>query len=135
MRLKYLIIFSAGVVFALIFNSCKKEKNRICELYDGPVDYAIGTIDKLKSIPGKVTYVYSFKVNGQSYDGMEKAYGIGQKDKTLIDKRFVVVFAKDNISNNDLNTDFLIDTEADFEKFRTDHQNGPPPPDFPNKCD
>lgn len=114
---------------------CKKEKNRICELYDGSVEYAIGVIDKVSSSPGKATYTYSFQVGGDNYDGKEKAYGIGQKDETLVGKSFVVVYALGEPSNSDLNTDFLIESDADFQEFKQEYSSTPPSPDFPNKCD
>jgi hypothetical protein len=131
MRVRNLIL---GVVLGASFIACKKEKNRICELYDGAVEYSVGRIDSYKSIPGKVTYIYSYEVDGNNYDGKEKAYGIGQKDATLIGKSFIVVYALGNPSNTDLNTDFLIKSDADFQKFKGEYPNSPPPPDFPNKC-
>jgi len=131
MKIRYLIVV---IVFCIFLLGCKKEKNRICGLYDGSVEYAIGPIDKVGSSPCKATYTYSFQVSGNSYEGKEKAYGIGQKDETLIGKRFVVVFSLGNPSNSDLNTDFLIESDADFQKFKREYLNGPPPPDFPNKC-
>lgn len=123
-----------GIVFYILLYGCKKEKNRICDLYNGSVGYAIGTIDELKSIPFKATYSYSFEANGNKYTGNEKTYGIGQKDESLIGKQFVVVYDLVEPSRSDLNTDFLIDSDSDFQEFKKEYQNDPPPPDFPNKC-
>lgn len=132
---KHKIFFPVILTFLVIFQtSCKKEKNRICDLYNGSVGYAIGTIDKVKTSIGKATYVYSFLIDGVSKEGEEKAYGIGQSDETLIGKRFVVVYSLEDSSNSDLNTDFIIDTDLDFQEFEVEYENSPPSPDFPNKC-
>lgn len=122
------------VLLFTILTACKKEKTRICELYNGSVEYAIGTIESFKSVPTRVTYTYSFEVDGDSYKGKEKAYGIGQKDNRLIGKKIVVVYALGNPSNSDLNTDFLIESDADFQEFKGEYSHAPPSPDFPNKC-
>jgi hypothetical protein len=103
-------------------------------LYAGSVEYAIGTIDRWVSTPFKVVYYYSFEVNGNSYEGKEKAYGIGQKDGSLIGKRFIVVHALGNPDNSDLNTDFFIESESDFQEFKEKHTTNSPKPDFPKKC-
>jgi hypothetical protein len=135
MMIKYKVSCLTGFIFiGLFLAGCKKEKNRICELYDGSVGYAVGGIDKVTSSLGKATYTYSFEVDGESYDGKEKAYGIGQKDESLIGKQFVVVYALGNPSNSDLNTDFLIESDIDFQEFKSEYSTSPPPPDFPNKC-
>ena len=118
----------------LLTISCKKEKSRICELYDSEVEYAIGTIQSISTSPFKATYKYDFTAQGENYNGKEKAYGIGQKDETLIGKQFIVIYALGDPSNSDLNTDFLIETEADFDNFSSDYSSGPTPPDFPNNC-
>lgn len=118
----------------LLFFGCKKEKNRICDLYSGDVGYAVGTIKTLSSTPFKATYSYHYSVAGVDYVGKEKFYGIGQKDETLLGKKFIVVFDADDASNSDLNVDFPIGSESDFTEFTTEYSSGPPPPDFPNKC-
>ena len=122
-------------IFILVITlfGCRKEKNRICDLYDEEVDYSIGTIQSMSGSIGKATFKFSFEVNGLLYEGKEKAYGIGQKDKTLIGKSFVVVYKQDDPSSNDLNLDFPMDSEAGFRKFQNDYLAGPPSPDFP-KC-
>jgi hypothetical protein len=117
-----------------IFYSCKKEKSRICELYAKPVDYSIGTIESFVSSPFKAVYNYSFLVNGIEYNGKEKSYGIGHEESRLIGKRFVVIYEKNNPSNNDLNTDFYIETDLDFQNFESEYSTYTPSPDFPNKC-
>lgn len=113
---------------------CKKEKTRICELYSSEVGYSIGTIQSFSSSPFKVTYKYDYSVSGTNFNGKEKAYGIGQKDEKLIGKQFIVIYAKGDNSNSDLNTDYLIETQQDFDDFKSKFASGPPSPDFPNNC-
>jgi len=114
--------------------SCKKEKSRICELYDGDVGYAVGTIQSVSSSPFKATYRYDYSIDETNYNGKEKAYGIGQKDETLIGKQFIVIYALRDQSNSDLNTDYLIESEQDFDDFESEFSSAPPSPDFPNNC-
>jgi len=52
----------------------------------------------------------------------------------LIGKQFIVVYAWGEPSNSDLNTDFLIESDSDFQKFLSEYSTHPPPPNFPNKC-
>lgn len=130
MKIKYVFLL---ITVSLLF-SCKKEKSRICELYDGDVEYAIGTIQTYVKLPFKVVYKYDFEVNGEEYNGKEKAYGIGQLNKELLGKRVVVIYEANNPSNSDLNTDYFIGTEDDFNDFITEFSSSPPPPDFPNNC-
>lgn len=131
MKIKTILMFSAICVLTL---SCKKEKSRICELYSNDVGYAIGTIKSFVSTPLKVTYKYDYSINGTAYNAKEKVYGIGQKNETLVGKQFIVIYALGDQSNSDLNTDYLIESEQDFDDFKSDYSSGPPPPDFPNKC-
>ncbi|MEZ4720661.1 MAG: hypothetical protein R2813_02160 [Flavobacteriales bacterium] len=122
------------VTSLFLFVSCRKEKNRICELYDSPVGYAIGLVDHSISVPTKTTYVYEYEVDGEQFEGNEKAYGIGQDDSWFIGKQFVVVYELADPSNSDLNIDFLIETDDDFESFLNEHQDSKLQPDYPNKC-
>ena len=126
--------FLTLTVICIFILSCKKEKTRICELYSSDVGYSIGTIQSLNSSPFKVTYKYDYSVNGANYNGKEKAYGIGQKDEKLIGKQFIVIYAKGDNSNSDLNTDYLIESQQDFDDFKSKFTSGPPSPDFPNNC-
>lgn len=123
------------VFIGLFLVNCRKEKSRICELYSEPVGYAIGTVESLYSVPTRVTYIYSYSVDGANYEGKEKAYGIGQKNSTMIGKKFVVVYSLKDPSNSDLNTNFYIGSESDFTEFTVKYADAPPPPDFPSNCD
>jgi len=127
---RFTLIILTSCIFLL---SCKKEKSRICELYDSDIDYVIGTIQSINTSPFKATYEYDYTANGIDYNGKEKAYGIGQ-DEALIGKQFIVIYALGNPSNSDLNTDFLIETEQDFDDFKSEYSAEPPAPDFPNNC-
>jgi len=126
------------MTFIVVFlSSCRKEKRRICKLYDSPVGFSIGTIKSSISISllPKVTYKYNYEVNGISYNEKEKEYGIGQNDPTMIGKQFVVVYELSDPSNSDLNTDFIIKENSDFIEFLNVYTStNPPPPDFPNNC-
>lgn len=122
------------LILCVVLLSCKKEKSRICKLYDSKVSYAIGTIYSITSAPLKAAFQYSYFVDGKEYKGEEKAYGVGQGDESLIGKRFIVIYASGYPSDSDLNTDFLIETEQDFDDFKSEFSAGPPTPDFPNKC-
>jgi hypothetical protein len=122
------------ILIMVFITSCKKEKSRICELYSKPVEYSIGLIESSVTTPFKATYNFSFLVNGVQYIGKEKSYGIGHEESRLMDKQFVVVYEKNNPSNNDLNTDFYIETDLDFQEFKTQYSTSAPNPDFPNKC-
>lgn len=136
MMIRYTFTCLTKFIFLLlIITGCKKEKGRICELYEGSVGYSVGRIDRFYTTPGKVTYVYSFEADGNQYEGKEKAYGIGQKDETLLGKYFIVVYALGNPSNSDLNTDFSMESDTDFQDFKSKYSTNPPPPDFPNSCD
>ncbi|MGF1564324.1 MAG: hypothetical protein ACFCUH_03050 [Flavobacteriales bacterium] len=122
------------IVICVLSMSCRKEKNRICELYDGDVGYAIGSIESINTSPFKATYKYDYSIDGTAYNGKEKAYGIGQKDETLIGKQFIVIYALRDPSNSDLNTDYLIESEQEFDDFESEFSSAPPSPDFPNNC-
>ena len=123
------------IVVCILAISCKKEKSRICELYSNDVGYAIGTIQSFISTPFKVTYKYDYSAGGTDYTGKEKAYGIGQKDERLIGKQFIVIYSISDESNSDLNTDYLIESEQDFDDFKSEFPSGPPSPDFPINCE
>jgi hypothetical protein len=108
--------------------------DRICELYEGEVEYAVGTIESYRTSPFRVVYKYSFSANRAANTGKEKAYGIGQLDERVIGKQFVVIYQKGDPSNSDLNTDYLIETNQDFEDFKTEFSSAPPSPDVPDNC-
>lgn len=125
------------IPFAILFIflvGCHKEKNRICELYEKPVGYAVGTIDYSTSVPGKTTYVYFFEIHGDEYKGKYKDYGIGQDNSRLIGKQFVVIFELSDPSNSNLNTNYFIQSDQDFLDFTDEYLDGPPDPKFPRKC-
>lgn len=131
--MKVTSVFTLITLYACLL-SCRKEKTRICELYDSPVGFSIGTIQSLSSSPFKTTYKYAYTVNGADYTSTEKVYGVGQKDESLIGKQFIVVYAQEDHSKSDLNTDFLIESQQDFNDFQLKYEAGPPSPDFPNTC-
>jgi hypothetical protein len=131
MKIKTILTLIAVCILTI---SCKKEKSRICELYSNEVGYAIGTIQSFISTPFKVTYKYDYSVGGTDYTGKEKAYGIGQTNERLIGKQFIVIYSIEDESNSDLNTDYFIKSEQDFDDFKSEFSSGPPPPDFPGNC-
>lgn len=122
------------LAICLVLTSCKKEKTRICDLYESNVDYAVGTIEIVNSSPLKAVYVYNYIANGTKYTGEEMAYGIDQDNDRLVGKQFIVVYALDNPSNSDLNIDYMLETNQDFDDFKSKYAAGPPSPDYPNKC-
>jgi len=109
--MRFLSLF---LIIALV-TACKKEKNRLCHLYDGSVGYTVGTIDRMNKTVGtidrmnktplKATYIYTYQVNGTNYEGKEKSYDIGQ-ESSIIGKSYVVVYALEDPSNSDLNMKF-----------------------------
>lgn len=119
----------------LLFTGCRKEKIKICDLYEEEVGYTIGTIQSYTTSPFKVTYKYDYTVSGVDHDGKEKAYGIGQLDENLVGRQFIVIYELANPSNSDLNVDYLIESEQDFEDFADKYSSEPPSPDFPENCD
>lgn len=122
------------VILIVSLIGCRKEKNRICELYQGSVGYAVGTIDYSTTIPGKTTYVYLFEVDRKEYKGKYKAYGMGQDDGRLIGRDFAVVYELSNPSNSHLNTSFYFESELDFQDFQDEYKDDPPDPGFPKNC-
>lgn len=71
---------------------------------------------------------------GRHLKEMKKHMGWVKKNKTLIGKQFIVIYALGDESNNDLNINFAIESEQDFEDFKSKFSSGPPAPDFPNNC-
>lgn len=135
MKVKYKkIVLMILVSFTIFQTSCRKEKNRICDLYDGSVGYAIGTVEFSISVPVRVNYTYSFVVDGINYEGTEKSYGIGQDDNRIVGRQFVVIYQLGSPDNSDLNIDYSIESDQDFIAFEEKYENNPPSPDFPNKC-
>jgi len=124
-----LIILGAAILAV----SCRKEKVRICDVYASKQGYEAGTVKSVTKGSLKATYTYSYSVNGVSYSGEEKAYGMGQSDPTMIDKEFVVVYNTDNPAESDLNTNYRIESTTDFDKYVAEFAVTPPNPDFPRK--
>lgn len=116
-----------------IVTSCKKEKKRICKVYAGEISYEIGIIQKFTSIPTKVTYSYTYTVDGVNYTSKEKNYGIGQSKEELIGKKYLVVYSSNNPTESDLNFDYPIETEEEFQELKVKFASTPPNPDWP-KC-
>lgn len=113
--------------------SCKKEKNRICDIYKNDHGYSIGTVQKMTSNPTSATYHYSYEVNTLGYSEKRKAYGIGQENSSLIGKSYLVVYELGNPSNSDLNTDYSVESVYDFLELTNQFENNPPKPAWP-KC-
>lgn len=124
-----LIILGAAILAV----SCRKEKVRICDVYASKQGYETGTVKSVTKGSLKATYNYAYSVNGVNYSGEEKAYGIGQSDPTMIGKKFVVVYNTDNPAESDLNTNYLIESTSDFDKYVAEFVVTPPKPDFPRK--
>jgi hypothetical protein len=107
--------------------SCKKDKELINEIYNEPA-YAIGTINSMISIPLRVTYYYSFDINGQIYESKYVAVGIGQDNSQLIGKNYLVVYKISDPSKCDLNFDYYIEDEQDFLDLLIEFDTNPPKP-------
>lgn len=131
-NLKFLLL--ALLIIATACN--KKEKQRICDVYAAKQGYEIGVFESYFSSPLKVTYKYSYTVNGTKYSGKEKAYGIGQKDERLIGRSFLVVYNLDNANESDINTNYSIETASELTNLKNQFKTTPPQPDWPRKnCD
>lgn len=114
--------------------SCKKEKNRICELYSSDIEYSIGKISSLIKVPLRVDYRYDFSVNQLVFNGVKKSYGIGQDDASLIGKSFLVVYDRNNPKNSDLNFSYSIKDSTDFKQYLVSFQTQKPSFSFPRNC-
>jgi hypothetical protein len=125
------IIIPLIILFTI---SCKKEKNRICEIYSEEMGYEIGRIESYITGLGRVTYRYTYTVNGNSYKGKEKHYGIGQTNETLVGKDFLVVYKLNSPGESDLNVSYSVGSQMELEQKKMEFENNPPKPDWP-KCD
>jgi hypothetical protein len=114
--------------------SCKKEKNRICQLYSADIAYSIGKINSFEKVPLKVNYKYDYIVNQTQYNGIKKAYGIGQDDSKLLNKSYVVVYDKNNPKNSDLNFEYPVKDSSAFNEHLLSFQSQKPNFSFPRKC-
>jgi hypothetical protein len=128
--MKYKLLLLA---LTLVGMGCKKEKNRICEIYAGSMGYEIGTITQGFTRIGKITYSYSYSINGVGYKGKEKEYGIGEADDRFIGKDYLVVYKIDDPGESDLNRKYPIESQADFQQLLIDFASDPPEPNWP-KC-
>lgn len=118
----------------LILISCRKEKNRICEIYESQHGYAIGKVESSVTVPTRVTYNYNYKIDGLDYSAKLKNYGIGQEDSKMIGNSYLVVYEKENPANSHLNTYYRIFEESDFIELVNDFEEEPPIPNWPKKC-
>lgn len=121
------------LISIFLFSGCRKEKERICDIYASQQAYSIGTVDSYEKSSMKVTYKYSYSANGTTYTGKEKAYGIGQLDETMIKRKFLVVYKSDNPSESDLNTDYEVKAPGDLNKYISEFKSTPAKPDYPRK--
>ena len=117
-----------------LITSCRKEKNRICEIYDNEHGYAVGKVESSITVPTRVTYNYNFKIAGASYSGKLKEYGIGQEDSKMIGRSYLVVYETSNPENSHLNTYYRIFEESDFIELANQFEEEPPVPNWPEKC-
>lgn len=131
MKFKVFVI----VTSLLLIGSCKKEKNRICDVYEGNVGYTVGTIDSYYTGFFRAVYKYSYTVDGYKYLEKEKAFGIGQLNERLLGQSFIVIFNVDKPSESDLNMQHGVKSEDDFISFVNEYEDAPPSPDFPDNCD
>lgn len=122
------------IVLLLLIISCRKEKNRVCEIYESEHGYAIGKVESSVTVPTRVTYNYSYKIAGVSYSGKLKDYGIGQEDLKMIGRSYLVVYEKGNPDNSHLNTYYRIIEESDFIELVNQFEEEAPVPNWPKKC-
>lgn len=127
--MKYFIFI---LILLVLAPSCKKEKNRICEIYKNEHGYAIGTVQNMTTNPTSATYHYSYILNGNSYNEKLKAYGIEQGNSSAIGRSYLVVYELSNPSNSNLNTDYEIESEYDFYVLSNELENAPPKPAWPD---
>ncbi|MFH2141019.1 MAG: hypothetical protein ABIJ97_01255 [Bacteroidota bacterium] len=112
----------------LIFTLQSCEKEDFGDVYAEP-GYAFGTITKYKSVPLKVTYMYDFEVASSKYTGEEVAKGIGQLDERLVGKSYLVVYKLSDINDNDLNFDYPIESQQEFDELVESFKTNPPKQD------
>lgn len=121
------------LILIVLTTSCKKEKNRICGIYENEHGYSIGTIEKMTSNPTSATYHYSYELYTIGYNGKLKAYGIGQDNSSAIGKSFLVVYELSAPSNSNLNTDYRIESESELGELTLQFEEEPPKPVW-TKC-
>ncbi|PKR81865.1 hypothetical protein CW751_00570 [Brumimicrobium salinarum] len=120
------------MLLLIILISCRKEKNRICEIYESQHGYAIGKVESSVNVPTRVTYNYN--IDGVGYSAKLRAYGIGQEDSKMIGRSYLVVFEDNNPDNSHLNTYYRILEESDFMDLVNQFEEEPPVPNWPKKC-
>ena len=124
-----LLQINIGILLFFIISvalfSC--EKDDFSDIYDEP-GYAIGTVDTYVSVPLKVTYSYSFKVDENDYDGKYVAKGIGQLNESLIGQSYLVIYKLSNIDENILDFNYLIENQEEFEELLETFKTNPPKP-------
>jgi hypothetical protein len=122
-----------GLLLFSLLGACKKEKNRICEIYETPNGYEIGTIDRYVTLIGKVNYHYSYNVDGVTHKGTRKAYGIGQKDDRLLGRTYLVIYNLSDPSESVININYPVDSDSTLMELRNEFAINPPEPSWP-KC-
>lgn len=115
--------FTIGLAILFLFQSCQKDD--VDHIYAEP-GYAIGTISSYDSSPFKVTYYYNFTANGTGLTGEEVAKGIGQLDKSLVGRSFLVVYKLSNLTDNDINFNYPITSQQQFEELVESFKTNPP---------
>lgn len=110
--------------------SCQKEKSRICELYSGEVGYAVGKINSSLNINGSERQNYSYWVDGVEFKGSRSVNTIGGGFPT--GTFYMVIYEIGNPSNHELNMNYRINSDEDFEDFIEKYEDNPPPPSGAN---
>lgn len=122
---KFNVFLGLLIVFCTL-QSCEKED--FGDVYAEP-GYSIGTITNYISVPFKVTYFYDFEVAGSKYTGKEVARGIGQSNSSLLGRSFLVVYKLSDINSNDLNFNYPIKSQQEFDELVDSFKNNPPKQD------
>jgi len=125
MKIKSIIVIMFAFLLGLY--SCKKEEDFKVEIYNEP-GYAIGEISSYLSIPFKVTYYFDFTVNNINYVGNEVATGIGQENSRLIGRSYLVVYKLSDPNKSDLNFNYYIEDEQEFQELLKEFETNPPTP-------
>ena len=121
------------LTFLLLLASCRKEKNRVCEIYESEHGYTIGKVESSVTVPTRVTYNYNYKIDGISYSGKLKEYGIGQDDLKIIGREYLVVYKLSAHNESHLNFNYRIESLETFYNLLEEFKSNPPEPHWP-KC-
>jgi hypothetical protein len=122
---KSLIILT---IIGSLFIACGKDKEKLEEIYDEP-GYAIGevTASLSSTLTFSITYYYSYTLNGIDYEGEKSDFQLGD-GSDRVGYKYLVVYKLSDPSVSDLNFNYLIKSEEDFQDLLVQFESDPPTP-------